>query len=124
MSTSLDIVQASKNLVFFKVSTLNKGKKLKLPEAGHPNEVRRTNDSNYCLFHIMVHHHTCRCNILKDKIQTLIEVGVLTLKPEYKSVIAQPLSQKENGSNSLYFQKAMGYIPSMAKAMGLKPVQN
>jgi len=48
---------------------LNKGKKLKLPQARRPDEVGRTNDPNYCLFHRMVHHPTCRCNVLKNKIQ-------------------------------------------------------
>jgi len=59
---------------------LNKDNKLKLPEARRPNEVGRTNDHNYCLFHRIVHHPTCRCNVFKDKIQALIEAGVLTLK--------------------------------------------
>ena len=59
---------------------LNKGNKLKLPEARRPDEVGWTNDPNYCLFHRMVHHPICRCNVLKDKIQALIEAGVLTLK--------------------------------------------
>ena len=63
---------------------LNKGNKLKLPEARHPNDVGRTNDPNYYLFHRMVHHPTCRCNVLKDKIQALIEAGILTLKSEHK----------------------------------------
>jgi len=36
----------------------------------------------------MVHHPTCRYNILKDKIQALIEAGVLTLKSEYKRATA------------------------------------
>jgi len=63
---------------------LSKGNKLKLPEARRPDEMGQTNDPNYCLFHKIVHHPTCRCNILKDKIQALIEAGVLTLKSEHK----------------------------------------
>ena len=35
---------------------LQKGNKLKLPEARHPNKIGRTNDPNYCLFYRMVHH--------------------------------------------------------------------
>ena len=37
---------------------LQKGNKLKLPEARCPNEVGCTNDPNYCLFHRMVRHPT------------------------------------------------------------------
>jgi len=46
---------------------LQKGNKLKLPEVRRPNEVGRTNDPNYCLFHRMVHHPTHKCFVLKDK---------------------------------------------------------
>ena len=65
---------------------LHKGNKLKLPEARRPNEVGRTNDPNYCLFHWMVHHPTSRCYVLKDKIQALVDDRVLTLKSEQKKV--------------------------------------
>ena len=34
----------------------------------------------------MVHHPTSRCFVLKDKIQALVDVGVLTLKSEQKTV--------------------------------------
>ena len=53
-----------------------KGNKLKLPEA------RRPNDPNYYHFHRMVHHPTNKCFVLKDKIQALVDAGVLTLKSE------------------------------------------
>jgi len=36
----------------------------------------------------MVHHPTNRCFVLKDKIQALMDAGVLTLKSEQKKVIA------------------------------------
>ena len=36
----------------------------------------------------MVHHPTSRCFILKDKIQALVDAGVLTLKSEQKKVTA------------------------------------
>jgi len=67
---------------------LHKGNKLKLPEVRRPNEMGRTNDPNYCLFRMMVHHPTSRCYVLKDKIQALVDVGVLTLKSEQKRVTA------------------------------------
>ena len=36
----------------------------------------------------MVHHPTNKCFVLKDKIQALIDAGVLTLKSEQKKVTA------------------------------------
>jgi len=71
---------------------LNKGNKLKLPEVRRPDEVGRTNDLNYCLFHRMVHHPTSKCFVLKDKIQALIDAGVLTLKSKQKRVTANMVS--------------------------------
>jgi len=59
---------------------LQKENKLKLPEARRPNEVGRTNDPNYCLFHMLVHHPTNKCFVLKDKIKALVDAGVMTLK--------------------------------------------
>ena len=67
---------------------LHKDNKLKLPEDRRPNEVGCTNDPNYCLFHRMVHHPTNRCFVLKDKIQALVDAGVLTLKSEQRKVTA------------------------------------
>ena len=67
---------------------LHKGNKLKLPEVRRPNEVGRLNDPNYCLFHRMAHRHTSRCFVLKDKIQALVDAGVLALKLEQKIVTA------------------------------------
>jgi len=67
---------------------LHKGNKLKLPEARQTNEVGRANAPNYCLFHRMVYHPTSRCYVLKDKIQALVDAGVLTLKLEQKKVTA------------------------------------
>jgi len=59
---------------------------LKLSETRRPNVVGRTNDPNYCLFHRMVHHPANKCFVLKDKIQALIDAGVLTLKSEQKKI--------------------------------------
>ena len=61
---------------------LHKGNKLKLSDAQRSNEVGRTNNPNYYLFHKMVHHPTDKCFVLKDKIQALVDAGVLTLKSE------------------------------------------
>ena len=65
---------------------LRKGNKLNLSEVQRPNEIGRINDPNYYLFHKMVHHSTSRCFVLMDKIQALLDAGVLTLKSEQKKV--------------------------------------
>jgi len=46
------------------------------------------NNLNYYLFHRIIHHPTCRCNVLTDKIKALIEAVVLTLNSEHKKVTA------------------------------------
>ena len=46
---------------------LHKANKLKLPDAWRPNEIGRTNDPKYCLFHKMIHHPTDKCFVLKDR---------------------------------------------------------
>ena len=61
---------------------LNKGNKLKLPKVRRPEEVGRTNDPNYYHFYRMVRHLTNKYYVLKDKIQVLVEAGVLTLRSE------------------------------------------
>jgi len=71
---------------------LNKGNKLKLPEVRQPDEVGRTNNLNYYLFHRMVHHPTSKYFVLNDKIQALIDTRVLTLKSEQKRVTANMVS--------------------------------
>ena len=82
---------------------LNKNNKLKLPEARHLDEVGQTNDPKYCLFHRMVHHPTYRCNVLKDKIQALIEAGVFTLKSEHKKATPNSYPEREYEGSQLYF---------------------
>jgi len=47
---------------------LHKGNKLKLPDARRPNEIGRTNDPKYSVFHRMIHHPTDKCFALKEKI--------------------------------------------------------
>jgi len=41
----------------------------------------------------MVHYHTSKCFILKGKIQTLVDAGVLTLKSEQKKITANMVTQ-------------------------------
>ena len=68
--------------------SLLKGKKIKLPEVRQPEDATKTDDPNFCLYHRMVNHPTKACYILKDKIQALLEAGVMTLQLENKKVTA------------------------------------
>ena len=40
----------------------------------------------------MIHHPTDKCFVLKDRIQALIDAGVLTLKSEQKKVTANMMT--------------------------------
>ena len=60
----------------------------------------------------MVHHPTSRCYALKDKIQALIEAGVLTLKSEQKKVSTNMVSFK------------FGSLPKMTVQGRLTPIPN
>ena len=65
---------------------LQKSSKFKLPEAKRPEEVGKTDDPNYCLYHRMIGHPTKNCYIFKDVLQALIDAEVLKLRPEQKKV--------------------------------------
>ena len=89
---------------------LIKSNRLKLPDVIKPEEAGRMNDSNYCLYHRMIHHPTSKCFVLKDRIQALVEAGVLTLKSEQKKVMA----------NMVSFQ--FGDLPETTIQDGLVPI--
>jgi hypothetical protein len=65
---------------------LLKSEKLKIPEARRPEEADKVNDPKYCIYHRMLGHPTTSCYILKDKIQALVDAGVINLRPEQKKV--------------------------------------
>ena len=67
---------------------LYKSNKLKLPEAGHPEEAGKKDDPKYCLYHRMLGNPTKSCYIFKDVLQALIDADVLKLYPEKKKVTA------------------------------------
>ena len=76
-------------LYFFKdehvVSCLSYSKRVtnsKLPEVRRPEEVGKTDDPNYCLYHMMLGHPTKDCYIFKDVLQALIDDEVLKLRLE------------------------------------------
>ena len=77
-----DFIKDEQVLTIFHL--LHKGNKLKLPKVRRSNEMRRTNDFNYCLFHKMVHHPTCKCFVLKNKIQALMDASVTPRFPKYR----------------------------------------
>jgi len=58
---------------------LNKSNKLKLSEARRPEEVSKTDNPNYCLYHMILGHPTKSCYIFKDILQALIDAEVLKL---------------------------------------------
>ena len=62
---------------------LQKGGKLKLPEVRRPNEVGRTKNPSYCLFHRMVHYPTNKCFVLKNKIQALVYVPAFNTMKDF-----------------------------------------
>ena len=71
---------------------LNKSNRLKLPEARRPEEIDKTDNPNYFLYHRMLGHPTKSCYIFKDILQALIDAKVLKLHPEQKKVTANMTS--------------------------------
>jgi len=67
---------------------LQKSNTLKLLEIRCPEEVRKTDDPSYCLYHRMLRHPTKNCYIFKDVLQVLIDAEVLKLCLEQKKVTA------------------------------------
>ena len=63
---------------------LNKSNRLKLPKARRPEEVGKTDNPNYCLYHRMLGHPNKSCYIFKDILQVLIDAEVLKLRPEQR----------------------------------------
>ena len=69
---------------------LNKSNKLKLSEA--PEEVAKTDDPNYYLYHRMLGNPINSCYIFKDVLQALIDAYILKLCPEQKKETANMTS--------------------------------
>jgi len=65
---------------------LNKSNRLKLVEARRPEEMGKTDNPNYCLYHRILRHPTKSCYFFKDILQILIDAEVLKLLPEQKKV--------------------------------------
>ena len=80
---------------------LNKSNRVKLPGARCPEEVSKTDNPNYCLYHRMLGHLTKSCYIFKDILQALIDAEVLKLRPEQKKVTANITSFLQFGIQPL-----------------------
>src|SRR4051812_26712872 len=71
---------------------LSKGSQLKLPESKNPEDVGKTDDPRYCLYHRGLGHPTKNCWSLKDKLQAPFDAGALRLKTEQKTATANMTS--------------------------------
>ena len=52
---------------------------IKLPECKRPEEIGRTNDLKYCMYHRVVSHPVEKCFVLKDLILRLAKEGKILL---------------------------------------------
>ena len=59
----------------------------------------------------MVHHSVSRCYVLKDKIQALVDAGVLTLKSEQKKVTANMVTLNFGTFSKMTIQDGLVPIP-------------
>ena len=79
---------------------LNKGGELKLPEPRNPEDVGKTDDPRYYLYHRALGHPTKSCWSLKDKLQALVDAGALRLKTEQKAATANMTCCLQFGQSS------------------------
>src|SRR4051812_19400911 len=79
---------------------LDKGGQLKLLETRNPEDVGKTDDPRYCLYHRALGHPTKSCWFLKDKLQALVDAGALRLKTEQKTATANMTSCIQFGRSS------------------------
>src|SRR3954465_8905541 len=78
---------------------LSKGGQLKLPEPKNPEDVGKTDDPRYCLYHRGLGHPTKNCWSLKGKLQSLVNTGALRLKAEYKTAMASMTTHLQFGQS-------------------------
>ena len=67
---------------------VQKSNKLKLLDIRQPEDVGKTDDPSYCLYHRMLGHPTKNYYIFKDVHQALIDAKVFKLRPYQKKVTA------------------------------------
>src|SRR3954471_6373910 len=71
---------------------LSKDGQLKPPEPRNPDEVSKTDDPRYCLYHRGLGHPIKNCWSLKDKLQALVDASALRLQTEQKTATANMTS--------------------------------
>src|SRR3954465_10643247 len=91
---------------------LSKGGQLKLPEPKNPEDVGKTDDPRYCLYHWGLGHPSKNCWSLKGKLQSLVDAGSLRLKMEYKTTTGNMASCLQFGQ-SLPTPTAVYPIPAV-----------
>src|SRR4051812_24489739 len=78
---------------------LSKGDQLKLPEPRNSEDVGKTDDPRYYLYHRGLGHPTKNCWSLKGKLQSLVDMGALRLKAEYKTATASMMTCLQFGQS-------------------------
>ena len=78
---------------------LNKAEKLKLPEPKNQDDIGKIDHPKYCLYHRGLGHPTKSCWALRDKLQTLVDAGILKLKPEWETATANMSSCMQFGQS-------------------------
>src|SRR3954464_11351221 len=78
---------------------LSKGGQLKLSEPENPEEVGKTDDPCYCLYHRGLGHPTKNCWSLKQTLQVLVDGSALRLKTEQKTATTNMTSCLQFGQS-------------------------
>ena len=68
--------------------------KIALPEPKRPHEVGNDGNPKYCPYHRCISHNIRDCYVLKDKIESLIAAGVITLHNMEKPVGVNTISMQ------------------------------
>src|SRR3954463_10241724 len=64
-----------------------------------PDQVGMTDDPRYCIFHRNISHPTVSCWALKERLETLVQAGVLTLEPKQRRVSTNTTATMVFGRN-------------------------
>lgn len=68
--------------------------KITFLEPKRPHKVGRIDNPPYCLYHRCISHRIKDCYILKDKIEGLIVICVITLDNKEKQVVGKTILEK------------------------------
>ncbi|ONK69947.1 uncharacterized protein A4U43_C05F28620 [Asparagus officinalis] len=104
------------------LKSLIKTNKIKLLDLRRPEEVSRIDDPNYCMYHRMMYHPTKAYYILKDKINALLDAGVMTLQADQKKVSVNMVSLQFGDFAEVQVQDGVKPIPQTeTRIMNLDP---